>query len=78
MWFGAMAVAAVVAYGLSLFRPIVSSVRSVNELTPFPVLGVVGAAFPSRQRRQFRRDLWQFSTATACLLVAFAVALALN
>jgi hypothetical protein len=42
------------------------------------VLGVVGEAFPSRERRQFRRNLWQFSTATACLLVAFAVALALN
>ena len=78
IWLAAMGVAAGVAYGLSLLKPIVSSVRSVNELTPFPVLGVVGAAFPSRERRQFRRDLWRFSAATACLLVAFAVALALN
>jgi polysaccharide chain length determinant protein (PEP-CTERM system associated) len=78
IWLAAMAVAAGVAYGMSLLKPIVSSVRSVNELTPFPVLGVVGAAFPSRERRQLRRDLWQFSTATACLLAAFAVALALN
>jgi polysaccharide chain length determinant protein (PEP-CTERM system associated) len=78
IWLAAMGVAAGVAYGLSLLKPIVSSVRSVNELTTFPVLGVVGAAFPSRQRRQFRRDLWQFSTVTACLLAAFAAALVLN
>ena len=63
---------------MSLLRPIVSSVRTVNELTPFPVLGVVGVAFPGKQRRELRRDLWRFSTATACLMLAFAVALALN
>ncbi len=73
-----MAVAAGVAYGLSLFRPIVTSVRTVNELTSFPVLGVVGTAFPGRQGQEFRRDLWRFSAATLCLLITFAVALALN
>ena len=78
IWLAAMAAAAGVAYGISLLRPIVSSVRAVNELTPFPVLGVVGSAFPSRQRRQLRRDLWRFSTVTACLFVAFAAALVLN
>ena len=55
--------AAGVAYRLNLLKPIVSSVRTVNELTAFPVLGVVSVAFPSRQRRDFRRHLWRFSAA---------------
>jgi polysaccharide chain length determinant protein (PEP-CTERM system associated) len=78
IWIAAMAVAAGVAYGMNLLKPIVSSVRTVNELTPYPMLGVVGVAFPSRQRREFRHHLWQFSAATAGLMVAFGVALALN
>ena len=63
---------------MNLLKPIVSSVRTVNELTPYPVLGVVSVAFPSRQRRDFRRHMWRFSAATACLLAAFAVVLVLN
>jgi hypothetical protein len=67
-----------VAYGLHVLKPIVSSVAGVNELTSFPVLGVVSVAFPSRQRLEFRRDMWQFSAAMACLVVALMVACALN
>jgi hypothetical protein len=67
-----------VAYGLHILRPIVSSVPIVAELTDFPVLGVVGVAFPSRQQQEFRRDMWRFSAGTACLILAFAVALGLN
>ena len=78
IWLAAMALGAGVAYGMTLLKPIVSSIRAVNELTPFPVLGVVGAAFPSQQRRDFRSDMWRFSVATAGLLAAFAVALTLN
>jgi polysaccharide chain length determinant protein (PEP-CTERM system associated) len=78
IWLAAMAVTAGVAYAMTLFRPIVSSVRSVNELTPYPVLGVVGVAFPSRQRRDFRRHIWRFSSATAGLCAVFAAALVLN
>jgi polysaccharide chain length determinant protein (PEP-CTERM system associated) len=78
IWLAAIAVAAAVAYAMTLFRPIVSSVRVVNELTTFPVLGVVGVAFPTRQRLMFRRHVWRFSAAAACLVVAFATALALN
>jgi cytochrome bd-type quinol oxidase subunit 2 len=74
----AFVVGAGVSYALTLFKPIVSSVRSVNELTSFPVLGVVGVAFPSQQRREFRSNIWRFSAATACLLGAFSVALILN
>ena len=74
----ALGLAAGVAYLLNLLMPIVSSVRSVNELTAYPVLGVVSVAFPSRQRRDFRRHIWRFSAATACLLAAFAGVLVLN
>jgi hypothetical protein len=78
IWLAAMAVGTAAAYGMTLLKPIVSSIRGVNELTPFPVLGVVGAAFPSQQRRDFRSDMWRFSAATVGLLAAFAVALTLN
>ena len=78
IWLAAMAVGATAAYGMTLLKPIVSSIQGVNALTPFPVLGVVGAAFPSRQSREFRSDMWRFSAATVGLLAAFAVALTLN
>jgi hypothetical protein len=63
---------------MNLLKPIVSSLRIVHELTPFPVLGVVGVAFPSRQRQEFRQDLWRFSIVGACLIAAFALVLGLN
>jgi polysaccharide chain length determinant protein (PEP-CTERM system associated) len=78
IWLAAMAAGAAAAYGMTLLKPIVSSIRGVNELTSFPVLGVVGAAFPSRESRDFNRDMWRFSAAAAGLLAAFAVALTLN
>jgi polysaccharide chain length determinant protein (PEP-CTERM system associated) len=78
IWLGAMLLGGGVAYGLHLVKPIVNSVPAVNELTDFPVLGVVSVAFPSRQEREFRRDMWRFSAAMGCLLAALMVALALN
>jgi protein tyrosine kinase modulator len=78
VWLAALAAAAAVAYVLNVLRPVVSSVRSVNELTAFPVLGVVGVAFPSKQQGEFRRRMWQFSAATAAFVVAFALTLVLN
>ena len=78
IWVAAMALAAAVAYGVSLLRPIVSSVRSVNEITEFPVLGVVGVGFPTRSQRYFRRNMWRFSLASAGLMAAFVIALMLN
>ena len=78
IWIAALAVGAGIAYGLHSMRPIVSSVRTLNELTGFPVLGVVSVAFPSAQRRKVWGHVWRFSAATACLLVALVVALGLN
>jgi uncharacterized protein involved in exopolysaccharide biosynthesis len=78
IWLGAMLFGCALAYGLHLLKPIVSSVPAVNELTQFPVLGVVSTAFPSRQLRERRRNLWRFSAAMACLVVALSIALGLN
>jgi polysaccharide chain length determinant protein (PEP-CTERM system associated) len=77
-WIAAMLCGIGVAYTLNLLKPIVSSVQTVNELTSFPVLGVVSAAFPSDDKREFRRNMWGFSAATACLAAALLVALILN
>jgi polysaccharide chain length determinant protein (PEP-CTERM system associated) len=78
IWMASMLLGGAVAYGLHLLKPIVSSVVAVNELTGFPVLGVVSVAFPTRQQWEFRRDMWQFSAAMACLVAALMVAFALN
>jgi len=78
IWVVAMLLGGGVAYGLHVLKPIVSSVAGVNELTSFPVLGVVSAAFPTRQQWEFRRDMWRFSAAMACLVAALMVAFALN
>ena len=39
IWLAALAVGAALAYGLHLLKPIVISVRAMNELTSFPVSG---------------------------------------
>ncbi len=78
IWIAALAAGAGLAYGLNVLKPIVISMRALKELTPFPVLGVVGIGSPTRQRAQFRRHVWRISVAAACWVVAFAVVLILN
>ncbi len=78
IWAAAMLLGGVVAYGLHVLKPIVNSVVAVNELTSFPILGVVSVAFPTRQQWEFRRDMWRFSAAMVCLVAALLVAFALN
>jgi len=78
LWLLAMAVGTGIAYALHVMKPIVSSVRAVNEMTGFPVLGVVSVAFPSKAQSEFRSDVWRFSAAAACLMLGLAVALTLN
>jgi polysaccharide chain length determinant protein (PEP-CTERM system associated) len=78
IWAAAMVLGGALAYGLHILKPIVGSVVAVNELTKFPVLGVVGVAFPSSQRQEFRRDMRRFSVAMACLVVALMIAFVLN
>src|ERR1700723_3285444 len=50
IWIGSMLLGCALAYGLHLLKPSLRSVRAINELTPFPVLGTVGGAFPTRER----------------------------
>ncbi len=78
IWIAALAVGAGIAYGLNMLKPIVISMRAMNALTNFPVLGVAGAAFPSRQRAEARRHIWHISLAAGCWVAAFAAVLALN
>ena len=78
IWVGALGVGGGIAYGLHVLKPVVMSVRALNELSAFPVLGVVGVAFPTRQRKESRRHLWRFTAAAACLVAVFAVVLVLN
>jgi polysaccharide chain length determinant protein (PEP-CTERM system associated) len=78
IWLASLAVGAGAAYGLHALRPIVSSARAINEMTNFPVLGVVSTAFPRRERKEFWRHLLGFSAATSCLLILFVVVLVLN
>jgi polysaccharide chain length determinant protein (PEP-CTERM system associated) len=78
VWLGAIGFGAALAYAMTLFKPIVSSVRTVNEITPLPILGLVSVAFPTRQRREFQRNLLRFGAASACLVVAFMTALIMN
>ena len=78
IWLASLALGAALAYGLNVLNPVVISIRVMNELTSFPVLGVTGAAFPSRRRAEARRHVWRISVAAACWVVAFAVVLLLN
>jgi polysaccharide chain length determinant protein (PEP-CTERM system associated) len=78
IWLAALLVGGAIAYGLHTIKPILSSVRAVNELTPFPVLGVVSIAFPTVQRKKIWRNVWRISAASACLVLALGIVLALN
>jgi hypothetical protein len=75
---GALAGGAALAFGLNYLFPVVCSAEALAQAVKVPLLGEVGAAFPERKRRAFRRDLWRLSMATACLLVAVGVALVLS
>jgi polysaccharide chain length determinant protein (PEP-CTERM system associated) len=78
IWLIALGLGAALAYALTLIKPIVSSVRTVNEVTNYPILGQVSAAFPTREQREMRGHLFKFGAASACLLAAFFMALVLN
>jgi polysaccharide chain length determinant protein (PEP-CTERM system associated) len=78
IWLAALGVGGAVAYGLHTIKPILSSVHAVNKLTGFPVLGMVSVAFPTAQKKRFWLHVWRISAATACLVMALGIALALN
>jgi polysaccharide chain length determinant protein (PEP-CTERM system associated) len=78
IWLAALGAGGAIAYGLHTLKPILSSVRAVSDMTAFPVLGVVSVAFPTEQRKKSWRHVWRISAASACLVVALGIALALN
>jgi polysaccharide chain length determinant protein (PEP-CTERM system associated) len=78
VWLVALGVGGAIAYGLHTLKPILSSVRAVNQLTAFPVLGAVSVAFPTAEKKKMWRHVWRISAATACLVVALGLALVLN
>jgi polysaccharide chain length determinant protein (PEP-CTERM system associated) len=75
---GALAAGAALAYGLNYLYPVVSSAEALARAMTVPLLGQVTAAFPERERRALRRELLRISMATACLFVAFGVAIVLS
>ena len=74
----AIGAGAATAYALHWLKPSLRSVRAINELTSFPIIGAVSGAFPTRERATRRLDLWWFSTATCALLALLVLALLLN
>lgn len=76
--FGALAAGAGLAYGLNYLYPVISSADALRRAVKVPLLGQVTAAFPGRARRRFRADVLRLSLATACLFVAFGVAVVLS
>ncbi len=78
IWLAGLGLGCALAYGLQMLRPVVHSVRGVNELTSFPVLGAVSVAFPSKRRYLMWRYGLRFSAASLCLFGALVMALALN
>jgi hypothetical protein len=78
VWLAALAAGAGVAYLLQRVRPVVGSLRDLKQMSAFRVLGVIGVAFPSQQRADFRRRFWRFSAVAILLVAALIVALALN
>ncbi len=78
IFLAALAAGAGLAYGMHWLKPFVVSVRGINELTEFPVLGVVSSAFPTRERAEWRQNLWRFSAAAGSLILLLAVVFLLN
>jgi polysaccharide chain length determinant protein (PEP-CTERM system associated) len=76
VFLGALGCGAALAYALHLLWPVISSARALERLTQFPVLGVVSSAFPARVAARF--DLMLLGAATGCLVLAFALVVALN
>jgi polysaccharide chain length determinant protein (PEP-CTERM system associated) len=74
----ALAGGVALAYWLDRQHPTVNSAADITRLKGIVLAGVVGLAFPTRARKQARRELWRVSAAVVCLLVAFAALLYLS
>lgn len=74
----ALGVGAAVAYGLHYLQPVVASAGALAQFSGVPLLGLVPAAFPERERLALRRDVLRLSVAMACLVVGFVVAVGMS
>jgi polysaccharide chain length determinant protein (PEP-CTERM system associated) len=74
----ALVAGAALTYVLTLFRPVVSSARELANMAEFPVLGVVGAAFPRKLQAAARWSVMGFGLATSVLFVGLILVLDLN
>ncbi len=74
----ALAAGAALAYQLDRLHPIINSARDITRLKGIVLAGVVGLAFPTRAKRQARRELWRVSAAVVCLVAAFVAVLYLS
>ena len=78
IWLAALAGGAAVAFALQRLRPVVGSLSTVATLTTFPVLGGVGAGFPTYGHVLARRHVVGFCVATGVLLIALIGAVVLS
>jgi polysaccharide chain length determinant protein (PEP-CTERM system associated) len=78
VWIAALVAGGGLAYALNRLRPVVVSVRGLTELTNLPVLGLVSAAFPSRQGAAVRRSILGFSAAMCVLVIGLGSVLVLS
>jgi polysaccharide chain length determinant protein (PEP-CTERM system associated) len=76
--FGALAIGAALAWGMSLLRPVVGTAQSLSKLTGLPVLGVVSVAFPARVHAETRATMFRFAAGVGFLMFAFVVAVFLS
>jgi polysaccharide chain length determinant protein (PEP-CTERM system associated) len=67
-----------IANRLDRLQPMVGSPTGLAGYTGVPVLAAFGSAFPARARRVSRRKILKVSAAAACLLLIFAVSVALS
>ena len=74
----ALAAGGGLAYFLDQLRPIVGSASGVAQLTDVRILATVGSAFPHRARQVLRREVWQVTFVTGCLVLAFIVVWSLS
>ena len=80
IWMARWRLGAGLAYALHVMRPIVSSMRGVNEITPLSRArgGERGLSRPASARRLSRQSLGLFCSGSGCLVLAFGVVLVLN
>jgi len=74
----ALVLGGVVTWLMTLLRPVVGTAQGLTKLTGLPVLGVVSAAFPARNRAAARAALMRYAAGFGCLFFVFVIAVVLS